>query len=69
VLIFLTCLQASMDERRQTYRLLRVLGASRQYLQNSLAVEFTSLSIVILFSATSMAFLIVFLLEKYFFNG
>jgi putative ABC transport system permease protein len=68
VLIFLTSLQASLDERRQTYSLLRILGAGRRYIRNSLIVEFTSLGVVILASASAISVLIISLLEKYFFN-
>lgn len=40
ILIFITSLEASMDERRQTYRLLRVLGANKKYITKSVIVEF-----------------------------
>lgn len=40
LLIFITSLQASLDERRHSYRLVRVLGASKNYIVKSLAVEF-----------------------------
>ena len=63
VLIFVTSLQASMDERRQTYLLLRVLGASKKYIRKSYIVEFGLLTILIVFSAMGFSSLIVFLLE------
>jgi putative ABC transport system permease protein len=69
ILIFLTCLQASLDERRQTYRLLRILGASQRYIRNSLLVEFATLGVVILLSASGIAVLIIQYFEKYFFNS
>jgi putative ABC transport system permease protein len=69
VLIFLTCLQASMDERKQTYGLLRVLGASQKYIRNSLLVEFTSFGAMILVSAGGIAYIFIWLLEKVFFNA
>jgi putative ABC transport system permease protein len=69
VLIFLTCIQASLDERRQTNRLLRILGASRRYIRNSLLVEFTALGIAIMVSAGGIAYLSISLLEKNFFNA
>ncbi len=68
-LIFLTSLQASLDERRQTYGLLRILGASQRYIRNSLIVEFSCLGLVILISASAIAVLIIRVLEKYFFNS
>ena len=69
ILIFLTCLQASMDERRQTYRLLRVLGASQKYIRNSLLVEFTIFASLIFCSASVIAYGFIWLLERVFFNG
>ncbi len=53
VLIFITNLAASMDERRETYKLLRILGASRNYIVGSLIVEFSFLAILtVLFAYT-----------------
>jgi putative ABC transport system permease protein len=69
VLIFLTSLQASMDERMQTYHLLRVLGAGKKYIRKGLLVEFSSLAILIFVSAVSLSFLIVYVLERYIFNS
>jgi putative ABC transport system permease protein len=68
-LIFLTCIQASLDERRQTNRLLRILGASKRYIRNSLLVEFASLGLGIVLSATLISSLSIYLLEKFFFNA
>lgn len=64
VLIFITSLQASMDERRQTYGLLRILGASKKYIRKSVIVEFGCLAIMILFSSITLAHVIVYLLER-----
>jgi putative ABC transport system permease protein len=68
-LIFLTCIQASLDERRQTNRILRILGASQRYIRNSVLVEFVSLGLGIVLSATLIAGLSIVLLEKFFFNA
>lgn len=62
-LIFLTSLRASMDERRRTYRLLRVLGASKRYIRKSLLVEFITLAVLIAFSSVVLAKLIAYFLQ------
>ncbi len=54
-LIFITSLTASMDERKRTYRLLRVLGASRNYIINSLVVEFSFLAILTILFAYGLS--------------
>lgn len=63
VLIFLTSLQASMDERRQTYSLLRVLGASKRYIRHSLLAEFGCLALLILLTTGLLSLCIVYVLE------
>jgi putative ABC transport system permease protein len=63
ILIFITSVQASMDERRKTYSLLRVLGAGNKYIYQSVTVEFGSLAILIIGAALSLSYLIVWLLE------
>jgi len=68
ILIFMASLQASRDERRQTYYLLRVLGANRPYIWKSMIVEFSCLVIVVTLTSISFALLIVFLLERYIFT-
>jgi putative ABC transport system permease protein len=55
VLIFITSLISSMDERRATYRLLRVLGASRRYIISSLFVEFSVLALLTLIFSYTLA--------------
>ena len=63
VLIFITSLEGSMDERKQTYQILRTLGASKKYIMKSLIVEFVTLAgLVILISllfAKGIAYIIV----------
>jgi putative ABC transport system permease protein len=68
ILIFITSLQASMDERRLTYHLLHVLGASRKYIRHTVMVEFICLFILITASASALSYLIVYLLETKVFN-
>jgi putative ABC transport system permease protein len=68
-LIFITSLQASMDERRKTYQLLRVLGAGKRYIRQSIMVEFTALALLILLSASSLGWLCVYVLERSFFTA
>lgn len=68
ILIFIACLQATMDERRQTYSLLHVLGADKQYISRSLMVEFFTLFFLIVFTAILFSVLIGNLLVKYIFN-
>jgi putative ABC transport system permease protein len=63
-LIFVTSLQASMDERRVTYYLLHVLGAGRKYIRRSVMVEFCSLFALIGVSAVGLGYFIVYLLES-----
>lgn len=67
VLIFVTCLQASLDERRLTYSLLRVLGASNKYIYKSILIEFVFLGMMIALTSIAVSFLMVFLLESYLF--
>lgn len=55
LLIFIASLLASMDERRETYRLLRVLGASRRYIVSSLVVEFSFLATLTLIFSFALA--------------
>ncbi|MDR3491516.1 MAG: hypothetical protein P4M12_05640 [Gammaproteobacteria bacterium] len=57
-----------MDERHQTYDLLHVLGASKKYIRQSVIVEFSCLFILIVISACSFSYLIVYLLEHKIFN-
>ncbi|MBV9576279.1 MAG: hypothetical protein JO149_06615 [Gammaproteobacteria bacterium] len=64
ILIFITCLQASQDERHQTYYLLRVLGASKKYIYKSLIVEFTCLAVLVIIFASFLAYVISWLLMK-----
>jgi putative ABC transport system permease protein len=64
VLIFIINVQASMDERRQTSNLLRVLGASKKYLVGSLMVEFVSLFVLILVSASILASGVFYVLDR-----
>jgi putative ABC transport system permease protein len=68
VLIFITCLQASMDERRQTYRLLRVLGAGKKYIRTSVMVEFGCLALLVLMSSVLLGYLGASIIEQYIFS-
>ena len=67
VLIFVTSLQASMDERCQAYYLLRVLGASRKFIYKSIFVEFGILLVSILFSSILISSFIASSLIKMYF--
>lgn len=68
ILIFITSLQASQDERRATYHLLRVLGASKKYIYKSIAVEFGFLGLLIIILSYSLASVISYLLIKTIFS-
>ncbi|RDI44521.1 ABC transporter permease [Aquicella lusitana] len=68
ILIFITTLLSSMDERRQTYRLLRILGASQAYIYGSLFVEFFLLAILSVGLAFTFAQIISRLLMRIFFS-
>jgi putative ABC transport system permease protein len=63
ILIFITSLQASRDERRRTYYLLHVLGASKSYIRRSVLVEFSGLFVLIIFSSTALAYFIFYILQ------
>lgn len=63
-LIFITCLQASQDERRQTYDLLRVLGASKQYIYKCLLTEFACLAGLVIIFSSFLAYTLSYLLMK-----
>lgn len=62
LLIFIANLLASMDERREAYRLMRVLGASKKYIISSLAVEFSFLATLTLIFSFMLAKVISYLL-------
>jgi putative ABC transport system permease protein len=63
ILIFITSLQASHDERRQTYYLLHILGASKNYIRRSVMVEFAGLFVLIIFSSSALAYFIFYILQ------
>lgn len=67
VLIFITSLQAGMSERKETYELIRILGASKKFIILSLLVEFVTLFLIIIFIAYFGAKLISLLLAQRFF--
>jgi putative ABC transport system permease protein len=67
ILIFAASLLASMDERRETYQLLRVLGASRKYIISSLVVEFSFLAVLTLGLSYILSTIIAHLLITVFF--
>jgi len=68
ILIFITSLQATMDERRQTYHLLHVLGASQKYIYKSLMVEFICFGLVILWASLALAWTNAWLLKRLIFG-
>jgi len=65
VLIFIVCLQASMGERRKTYRLLRILGAGNFYIRKSVMVEFGWLVVFLLLSSVVFGRLVAYIIEQY----
>lgn len=64
ILIVITSIQASMDERRQTYRLLRVLGASQKYIVKSITVEACCFVLIITITSFVFAKLITFAMMR-----
>lgn len=64
-LIFIASVQASMDERRYTYRLLRTLGASKGYIAKSLIVEFSCLGAMVVVVSVVLAKVIGWGLLRY----
>ena len=62
ILIFITSVIASMDERRETYKVLRTIGASRKYIIGSLIVEFSFLAALTILFAYVFAKFISYLL-------
>ncbi len=67
VLIFIVCLQGSMQERRQTTQLLRVLGAANQYISRATWVEFGVLGLLIVSLSFAFAQGIVYLVMRHYF--
>ncbi len=65
VLILIASLQATMDERKKTYGLMRILGASQTYITKSIVVEFACLMVVILLMSFTLSYAIAYLLLKY----
>lgn len=68
ILIFITSLQASFDERRQTYRLLRILGASKYYIYKSTFVEFFVLGFFIAINSLLLSEIIRYFLQRHIFG-
>jgi putative ABC transport system permease protein len=68
ILIFMVSLQASVDERQLTYRLLHILGASRRYITQSVLAEFVCLFSLIALSTTGLSYFIVYMLVHKVFN-
>lgn len=68
ILIFIASIETSMDERRQTYYLFRILGASKKYIYQSLLVEFTCLFLLIFTISFILAKMISILLIQVIFN-
>lgn len=66
VLVFVASLQATMDERRKTYHLLHILGASKNYIRKSIIVEFTCFFLIIMVTSSAVAYFILLLLKQYF---
>ncbi len=66
MLIVIISIQTSMDERRQTWRLIRILGASRRYIITSILVEFGYLFMLIITSSLLLSKCFVFFLERNF---
>lgn len=69
ILIFIISLLSSMDERKRTYRLLRILGASKKYIYGSMAVEFSLLFTLAIIVSILLAKGITYLLMKTLFNA
>ncbi len=67
VLIFIVCLQGSMQVRRQTTQLLRVLGAANQYISRATWVEFGVLGLLIVSLSFAFAQGIVYLVMRHYF--
>lgn len=67
-LIFAASLRATMDERKETYRLLRILGASKRYIVKSIAVEFLCLGLVIALMSIVLSYGMTTVLLKYVFS-
>lgn len=67
ILIFITGILASLDERKQTYRLLRILGASKNYIYGSMGIEFMFFLLSLILFSSLLAKIISFLLMKTFF--
>lgn len=66
LLIFIASIQATSDERRKSYRILHLLGASKRFIHNSIMTEFGCITVVIILISLSIAYLIDVILEAYF---
>lgn len=67
--LLIASLQASLDERRETARLLRILGASRQFIWQSSAVEAIIMVVLIALSAYALAALLTVAIQRFFLFG
>jgi predicted lysophospholipase L1 biosynthesis ABC-type transport system permease subunit len=60
----LLSLQGSMDERRQTYKILRILGAGKNYVRKMIISEFACLFFLIILASVLLAKSLTYLLMK-----
>lgn len=68
ILIFITTIITTMDERKKTHTLLYILGASKYYIRGSTLYEFGILIVVGSMLGIGLAKVISFMLLKVFFN-
>lgn len=61
VLVLIASLQSSIDERKSSYQLWRILGASKKYIRQSILIEFSSIVFFVIFFSYALAKIFVYL--------
>lgn len=67
LLVLIASMQSSLAERRMSYQLWKVLGASQSYIRQSILIELGSLSLIVSIFAYGFAWGFVYLVEARFF--
>jgi putative ABC transport system permease protein len=68
IIILWANMETSLQSREESYRIMRILGASSRYVRNSLLIEFLVTGILAGLLGTLIANLISFVAASYFFN-
>ncbi|HEX4045932.1 MAG TPA: FtsX-like permease family protein, partial [Gammaproteobacteria bacterium] len=68
ILIFIAVIQATLTERQRAYQLIKIIGADKKFVYQSIIVEFVLLGSASLIAAFGISAAIVWLLMQGFLN-